>query len=62
MTLAAHSFYNLDVVTCDFFLFPRVQLQLRAYRFQHVPEIRKQSLTNLRANHGTQFFRKWQVL
>lgn len=62
LTLAAHSPYNLDVVTCDFFLFPRKQLQVQAYHVQHVPEIRKQSLTDLHTTHGTQFFWKWQKL
>lgn len=61
ITVAAHSFYNLYVVS-SYFLFPGMQLQLRAYRVQHVTEIQKQSLTDLRATHGNQFFRKWQKL
>jgi hypothetical protein len=62
MTLAAHSSYNLVVVNCDFFLFPSIQLQLQACGFQHVPEIRKQTLSDVHATHGTRFFRKWQML
>lgn len=49
---------SLAISSC----FQECNCSSRAYRVQHVPEIWKQSLADLHAAHGTQFFRKWQIL
>jgi len=40
MTTASHSPYSPDLASCDFFLFPRMNRDLKGKRFQNVEEVR----------------------
>lgn len=63
MLVVPHPPYSPDIVTCDFFLFPRLKSALKRQRFQVVEEIKTYTATELKAITFEQFqrtFKKWQ--
>jgi hypothetical protein len=55
MAVVFHSPHSPDLAPCDFFLFPRMNLQLNGSCFQKVSEIQQQSLTILHSIPNYQF-------
>ena len=39
MVILSHPPYSLDLASCDFFLFPKMKIQLKGRRFDTVEEI-----------------------
>jgi transposase len=55
--------YSLDLAPCDFFLFPKMKLQLKGRRFEGVEEIQREShnaLGKLRDQDFQHAFQLWQ--
>lgn len=55
--------YSSDVAPCDFFLFPRLKLPLRGTRFDSVDDIKRNSLSELKAIPKEAFsgaFEEWK--
>jgi hypothetical protein len=49
-----------DLAPCDFWLFPRLKMDLKGYRFASVEEIRQNATTDLRATPEDDFQRCFQ--
>jgi transposase len=55
--------YSLDLAPCDFFLFPKMKLQLRGRRFDRLEDIHLESQTALAKSRDQGFqhaFQQWQ--
>jgi len=55
--------YSPDLAPCDFFLFPKMKLQLKGRRFDIVEEIQRESQNVLRTLREQDFqhaFQQWQ--
>jgi len=55
--------YSPDMAPCDFFLFPKMKLQLKGRRFDTVEEIQQESqnvLGRLREQDFQHAFQQWQ--
>ena len=58
-----HPPYSLDLAPRDFFLFPKMKLQLKGCRFDRVKEIERESqndLGTLREQDFQHMFQQWQ--
>jgi hypothetical protein len=58
-----HPPYSVDLAPCDFFLFPKIKLQLKGRRFDRLEEIQRESqnvLGTLREQDFQHAFQQWQ--
>jgi len=58
-----HPPYSPDLAPCDFFLFPKMKLQLKGRHFDRVEEIQRESqnvLGTLREQDFQHAFQQWQ--
>lgn len=63
MTIVPHPPYSPDLAPCDFFLFPKMKIQLKGRRFDTVEEIQQESqkvLDGLQEKDFQGAFQKWQ--
>jgi len=63
ITTLPHPPYSPDLAPCDFFLFPKMKLQLKGRRFDRVEEIQRESqnvLGMLREQDFQHVFQQWQ--
>ena len=63
MTVVPHPPYSLDLASSDFFLFPKLKMNLKGLRFQTLGEIQVESqdvLNTLRENDFQECFKNWQ--
>jgi hypothetical protein len=59
-----HLPYSPDLAPCDFFLFPKMKLQLKGRRFDRLEEIQQESqnvLGTLRKQDFQHAFQQWQM-
>jgi hypothetical protein len=62
MAVIQHPPYYPDLATCDFFVFPKMELELKIRRFSTTEEIQTESqrvLDTLRENDFHESFQKW---
>jgi len=58
-----HSLYSPDLAPCDFFLFPKMKLQVKGRRFDRLEEIQRESqnvLGMLREQDFQHALQQWQ--
>ena len=63
MTVVPHPPYSPDLAPSDFFLFPKLKMKLKGWRFQTLEEIQAESqaiLNMLRENDFQECFKNWQ--
>jgi hypothetical protein len=63
MVVVPHPPYSPDLAPSDFFLFPKVYIELRGRRFDTVEEIQAETqtlLNTLTKKHFQDAFQKWQ--
>jgi len=63
MTVVPHPPYSPDLAPSDFFLIPKLKMELKGRRFQTVEEIQAESqavLNTLRENDFQECFKNWQ--
>ena len=63
MTTVAHPAYSPDQAPCDFYMFPKMKLQLKGQRFISTEEIQaelQQVLNMLMPADFNECFQKWQ--
>jgi hypothetical protein len=59
MTVIPYPPYLPDLAPCDFFLFPRMKLQMKWKRFVDVSKVKRKTL-EVSNNIITEEFQKWQ--
>jgi hypothetical protein len=57
MTVIPNPPYSADLAPCDFFLFPKIKLQLKGRRFDTIEEIQAESLTE---KYLQEAFQRWR--
>jgi hypothetical protein len=65
MVVNPYTPYSPDLAPCDFFLFPKVKLNLKERRFDTIEEIQTESLRvldTLTENDFQELFQKWRRL
>ena len=63
MTTVPHPPYSPDLAPCDFYMFPKMKLQLKGQRFMSIEEIQAESQKALNTPtpaHFSECFQKWQ--
>jgi len=63
MTTVPHPAYSPDLAPCDFYVFPKMKLQLKGQHFVYIEEIQAESqqvLNMLTPADFNECFRKWQ--
>jgi hypothetical protein len=63
MTTVPHPDYSPDLASCDFYLFPKMKLNFKGWRFVSIEEIQAESqqvLNTLTPEDFSECFQKWQ--